>query len=136
MRVTLDTNVYISGFEFRGQSWQLLHMAIDGEIEVAVSEPIVKETLRVLREKFHWDGYRIHDARQQILQLARLVVPLQTLDVVRDDPDDNRIVECAVEAGSQYIVTKDKDLLRLKSYGGIQMIRPADFLNRKQSHGQ
>ena len=105
-------------------------MAVDGDIEVAVSAPIIRETLRVLREKFDWDGYRLNDAKQQILGLARLVEPAQTLDVVQDDPDDNRIVECAVEAGAEYIVTKDKDLLRLGGYGEIKMIRPADFLKR------
>jgi putative PIN family toxin of toxin-antitoxin system len=130
VRVTLDTNVYVSAFEFQGMGRRLLHMAVDGDIEVAVSAPIIRETLRVLREKFGWDGYRLNDAKQQILGLARLVEPVQTLDVVKDDPDDNRIVECAVEAGSAYIVTKDKDLLRMGEYGGIKMIRPADFLKR------
>jgi putative PIN family toxin of toxin-antitoxin system len=130
VRVTLDTNIYVSAFEFQGQDKRLLHMAIDGDIEIAVSEPIIHETLRVLREKFEWDGYRLNDARQQILGLARLVAPTQALDVVKDDTDDNRIVECAVEAGSEYIVTKDKDLLRLGEYGGIKIMRPVDFLQR------
>ena len=130
MRVTLDTNVYVSAFEFQGMGRRLLHMAVDGDIEVAVSSAIIRETLRVLREKFDWDGYRLNDAKQQIIGLARLVEPAQTLDAVKDDPDDNRIVECAVEAGSAYIVTKDKDLLRMGEYGGIKMIRPADFLKR------
>jgi putative PIN family toxin of toxin-antitoxin system len=130
VRVTLDTNVYVSAFEFQGMGRRLLHMAVDGDIEVAVSSAIIRETLRVLREKFDWDGYRLNDAKQQILGLARLVEPAQTLDAVKDDPDDNRIVECAVEAGSAYIVTKDKDLLRMGEYGGIKMIRPADFLKR------
>jgi putative PIN family toxin of toxin-antitoxin system len=130
VRVTLDTNVYVSAFEFQGMARRLLHMALDGDIEIAVSEPIIRETLRVLREKFDWDGYRLNDAKQQILGLAHLVEPEQTLNVVKDDPDDNRIVECAVEAGSEYIVTKDKDLLRLGGYGGIKIIRPADLLKR------
>jgi putative PIN family toxin of toxin-antitoxin system len=130
VRVTLDTNVYVSAFEFQGLGRRLLHMAVDGDIEVAVSTAIIRETLGVLREKFGWDGSRLNDAKQQILGLARLVEPGQTLDVVKDDPDDNRIVECAVEAGSEYVVTKDKDLLRIGEYGGIKMIRPADFLKR------
>jgi putative PIN family toxin of toxin-antitoxin system len=130
VRVTLDTNVYVFAFEFQGMGRRLLHMAVDGDIEVAVSAAIIRETLRVLREKFGWDDYRLNDAKQQILGLARLVEPVQPLNVVKDDPDHNRIVECAVEAGSEYIVTKDKDLMRLGEYGGIKMIRPADFLKR------
>jgi hypothetical protein len=96
-RVTLDTSVYVSAFQFGG-GMRLLHMAINGEI--AVSRPILEEVIRVLREKFHWDGYRLHDTRQQILGFARLVTPKQTLDVVKEDEPDNRILECAAEAGS------------------------------------
>ena len=51
--------------------------------------------------------------------------------MIKEDPPDNRILECAFEAGSEYIVTWDKDLLRLGSYGSIRIIRPADFLRQE-----
>jgi predicted nucleic acid-binding protein len=50
------------------------------------------------------------------------------LDVVKDDPDDNRIVECAVSSGSEYLVTGDKDLLRLRVYDAIRIVKVAEFL--------
>ena len=125
VRVTLDTNVYVSAFQFGGM--RLLLMAVNGDIEVAVSQPIVEEVIRVLRDKFEWDGYRLHDARQQILGLATLVTPKQVLAVVEDEPD-NRILECAGEAGSDFIVSADNDLLRLGSYAGAPIMRVADFL--------
>jgi predicted nucleic acid-binding protein len=49
-----------------------------------------------------------------------------------DDPDDDRILECAVEAGSEFIVTNDKAILRLGEYDGIKMIRAVDFLQLVQ----
>jgi putative PIN family toxin of toxin-antitoxin system len=110
-RVTLDTNIYVSALHFGGM--RLLHMPVNGDIEVAVSEPILDELIRVLREKFQWDGYRLHDARQRVLGLAKFVVPAKTLDVVTEDEPDNRILECAVEAASEFIVTADKDLKQL-----------------------
>ena len=58
------------------------------------------------------------------------------LDVVRDDPDDNRIVECAVEAGSEAIVTHDNDLLRLGSFRGIQIMKVGAFLHRMPGRGR
>ncbi len=125
-RVTLDTNIYVSALHFGGM--RLLHMAVNGDIEVAVSEPILDELIRVLREKFQWDGYRLHDARQRVLGLAKFVAPAKTLDVVTEDEPDNRILECAVEAASEFIVTADKDLLRLRSYAGISIMTAADFL--------
>jgi putative PIN family toxin of toxin-antitoxin system len=129
-RVTLDTNVYVSAFQFGGM--RLLHLAVDGDIEIAVSQSIVEEVIPVLRDKFHWDGYRLHDARQQILGFARLVTPKQTLDVVKEDEPDNRILECAAEAGSDFIISADKDLLRLGSYAGAPIMRAADFPQRQE----
>ena len=51
-RVTLDTNELISAFNFRRKALELIHRAINGEIEIAISEPILQETMRVLRDKF------------------------------------------------------------------------------------
>ncbi len=129
-RVTLDTNVYVSAFQFGGM--RLLHMAVNGDIEIAVSQPILEESIRVLRDKFQWDGYRLQDAKQQILGFARLVSPSKTLDVVKEDEPDNRILECAVEAGSEFIISADKDLLRLGNYAGASIMRAADFLKRRE----
>ena len=129
-RVTLDTNVYVSAFQFGGM--RLLHMAVNGDIEIAVSQAIIEEVIRVLRDKFRWDGYRLQDAKQQILTFARLVTPAQTLDVVKDDEPDNRILECAAEAGSEFIISADQDLLRLGSYAGASIMRAADFLQSQE----
>ena len=49
---------------------------------------------------------------------------------LREDPDDNRILECAVAARSDYIVTEDKDLLRLREYGGARIMTIGNFLNQ------
>ena len=133
-KVTLDTNVYVSAFQFGGM--RLLHMAVNGDIEVAVSQPIVEETIRVLRDKFQWDGYRLQDAKQQILGFARLVTPKQRLDVVKEDESDNRILECALEAGSDFIISADKDLLRLGSYDSIRILKVADFMKFAKRQGQ
>jgi len=55
------------------------------------------------------------------------VVPTQKLDVVKADPDDNKIVECVVEAASEYLVTGDKGILKLGTNGAIQVVTPAQF---------
>ena len=128
--VTLDSNVYISALEFHGIGARLLLMARAGAIRIDTSAAILSETMGVLRDKFGWDGYRLRFGQEALRKLARVVEPTTTIEVA-DDPDDNRILECAVEAGSDFIVTEDKDLLRLGSYGGIPIMRPADFLRRE-----
>jgi len=129
-RVTLDTSVYISALNFGGQPKRLLDMAIAGEVEVAVSEPILAEIERVLRTKFKWEPQEIRETDSLIRSFAKHVEPKQTLNLIESDPDDNCIVECAVESASEAIVTHDKDLLRMKEYQGIKMLKVGEFLRR------
>jgi uncharacterized protein len=66
--------------------------------------------------------------------MAQLVTPHVELDVIKDDPDDDRILECAQASQSDYLVTSDKDLLRLRQYAGTRILMPADFLALTQRH--
>jgi putative PIN family toxin of toxin-antitoxin system len=129
--VTFDTNVYISALNFsRGKPKQLLQLAMDGVVRAAISDAIMQETLRVMREKFHATPEDLQEAQAIIASCTERVVPTEALDVVKDDPDDNRIVECAVASGSDCIVTGDNHLLRLGEYAGIKMVRVGDFLQQ------
>jgi len=128
--VTLDSNIYVSALQYGGAGARLLGIARSGGMRIDTSDAILAETIGVLRDKFRWDGYRLHFAREGLRKLANVVVPSQTLHVA-DDPEDNRVLECAVAAGSDYIVTNDKDLLRLAEYGGIRIIRAVEFLQRR-----
>jgi uncharacterized protein len=98
-----------------------------GRLRIDISDAILDETFGVLRDKFGWEGYRLRFGRIELLKLANRVQPAKTI-CVTDDPDDNRILECAVEAGSDFIISQDNDLLRLGSYAGIRIISAADFL--------
>jgi len=134
-RVTLDTNEYVSALSGGRKALQLLHMAIDGDIEIAISEPIISETIRVLREKFDWPPYDLFDANQRLRRIAKVVEPKKVLAVLADEPD-NRILECSQEAGSEYIITEDKAMLRLKTFGSAKIIRVADYLGQAEGQGR
>jgi putative PIN family toxin of toxin-antitoxin system len=98
-------------------------MALEGAVSMTVSQAIIDETLDVLARKFGATAEDLAEAKAIIQEAARTVTPTVQLDVIKEDPPDNRILECAVTAGSNYIVTGDKDLLRLGSYDAIQIIR-------------
>ena len=134
-RITLDTNEYVSALNGGAKALRVLHMAIDGEIEIAISEPIIAQTIRVPREKFDWPPYDLLAARQRLQKIARIVEPKETLGITEDEPD-NRILECAAEAGSELIVSEDRDLLRLKQYGNVRIIRAADLLALVEGKGK
>lgn len=129
LRATLDTNIYVSALVFQGAPRQLIDLAIDGEVDVAISEPILEETVRVLGVKFGWSREELDMVKDLIMSFARMVTPVQTLNVIKEDPADNRVVECAIESQSEYIVTGDKDLHRLGTYGGSRVVNVKEMLD-------
>ena len=133
IRVVLDTNIFVSALEFGGTPLRLLEKARAGEFEVAISTPIIDEIKRVLREKFGWPESRLEQFERNVSQFTHRVEPTIRLDIVKDDPSDDKFAECAVEAGAEAIITGDQDLLRLGSYEGIKMMTPRDRLQRERT---
>ena len=110
---SLDTSVYIRALHFGGPATVIIGHARTGTIRIDISDAILAETIRVLRDKFQWDCYALQDGRAKLLALGNYVSPTETLHVIREDPADDRILECAAAAKSDFIVSEDKDLLRL-----------------------
>jgi putative PIN family toxin of toxin-antitoxin system len=130
LRVTADTNILVSGLIFLGgKPFQFLDLARAGKIDLVVSDAILAEMEDVLPRKFHFSPGDVVEARRRVAAMSRAVYTAVTVDVIKEDPPDNRILECAVGAGSEYLVTGDKDLLRLKSYSGIRIMTVSDFLD-------
>ena len=103
-----------------------------GAICLLLSPPIVEELVGVLREKFAWSADRLADLADALLSFTYLVVPQLSLSL-SSDPDDNRILECAHEAGADVIVSGDDHLLKLGSFGQIPIMRPRQFLDTLNS---
>jgi putative PIN family toxin of toxin-antitoxin system len=127
-RVTADSNIYISALNFGGKPLQVVELARAGQIELAISNAIITEVSRILHHKFHWKPEDIEEVVQQILGYAKYLQVDYTLDVVPTDADDNRVLECALKAGSDTVVTGDTDLLVMGSFRGIRIEKPSDFL--------
>ena len=137
LRATVDTNVIISGLNFSGNPRRVLEMAEEGLIHVAISDAILDEVERVLkRERFGWPEEEIDKAIRHISRFAEHVEPTQRIDVVKDDPTDNRIIECAAASGSEYLVTGDNHLLKVGQYQGVKIVTPAEFIDIMAQQGR
>jgi predicted nucleic acid-binding protein len=68
-----------------------------------------------------------------VLGFAKHVTPVERLRVVTSDADDDKILECAVAAGSEIVVTGDAHLLSLGDFSGIRIQRVAEFLAEFQA---
>jgi putative PIN family toxin of toxin-antitoxin system len=129
LRITADTNVIISALNFSGNPARILDMAEAGEIRLAISNDILNEVERVLqRPKFGWTQEQVDGAIRGLSAFAEHVEPKQRIDVVKEHPTDNRILECAAASGSEYLVSGDKHLLKVGQYKGVKIVTPADFI--------
>jgi putative PIN family toxin of toxin-antitoxin system len=130
LRVVLDTNVYVSAFNFpEGTLREIWQHARRGAFELLISPAIVNELGRILRERFMWNE---RDIRVRIIELSRIgeiVMPKAIPTAIEDDPADNQILACAIEGRANVIVSGDQHLHRLKEYQGIAIVRSADFLH-------
>ena len=133
--VTADTNVYVSAFAFGGKPLQILEIAAQGLIRLSISDAILQETIRVLGGKFRWEEAALREVDALLRSIAEVVAPTQAVDVVKSDPPDNRVLECAAEAKSDYIVSGDRDLLKLGHFGDTPIVRVQYLPKAVREHG-
>lgn len=133
LKVVFDTNVYISAFlTKKGKAEEAFMLAVQGEVELYSSIPIITEMAGKLRGKFSWDDDSVKRSVKFVAAVANIVKPDDRIDLLKDDPD-NRILECAKHACADIVVTGDRHLLSLKKFEGIRILTIREFLDKHSS---
>lgn len=129
MKVVFDTNILISGMGWSGRERKLLLLAVSEEYELVISDKILKELVGVLqREKFsHLDSKKIFRFLDLLTRVTTVVIPDDHYEIIKEDPDDNMVIDCALEAKAEYIVSGDHHLLDMKEFKGVQIVDSATF---------
>ena len=130
MRVVFDTNIIVSGLNFLGNEYKALNLASQGRFELFLSPYILEELEGVLDRKFNWhpaDSLRTID---RLRNSYNIIEPQLLPEVIRGGHPDNRILECAIEADADYLVTGDKrHLLPLEGQYEIRIVTTSQFLS-------
>jgi putative PIN family toxin of toxin-antitoxin system len=134
MRIVADTNVIVSALVFGGVPRRVLELADSAVCELFYSEAIQVEVRRVLLEKFGWSEAKVDEVLSGLWRMGGLVIPRHKVNAVFDDPDDNRILECALSASAVLVVSGDRHLLRLHKYKSISIVSPREFLETCLGH--
>ncbi|MXZ91321.1 MAG: putative toxin-antitoxin system toxin component, PIN family [Chloroflexi bacterium] len=130
MRVVLDTNVIISALNFPGNERMVLELAQRGRFELFLSWFILGEVAGVLTRKFGWDTERTTQALMALEGAATVIEPPRMAEVIEGGHADNRVLECAVSANADYLVTGDRrHLLPIGEYRGTIIVNAPRFLS-------
>lgn len=134
MIIVLDTNVIISALlSPSGPPAEIItHWEAD-QLEVVTSPPLLSELERVLqyqrvKKYLKRSPDEVAAFIKRLRRVATVVEPQLTLEVIEEDPADNRVLECAVAGGASYIVSGNDHLLKIKKYKEIVILKPAEFL--------
>ena len=132
MKVVFDTNVVASASFWRGTPFDCLVAWAQGRCAAAVSPALLAE-YHETTEELHaeYPERSFVPWAKALAESAALVFPTESARGATLDPDDTMVLECALAAGADYIVSGDKrHLLPLKTFRGIPIVNPADFLRR------
>jgi len=130
LKVVFDTNIFVMAAGMPGgyvDYWLDFAKPPKNKFLLFTSPPILAETQRKLEEVVKFDRLIAVEYIEAIKTIATVVNPKLILDEVPTDPDDNRILECAVEAGADIIISADKDLIHLKTFRGAQIFHPSNL---------
>ena len=129
MKVTVDTNFLISATQWDySVAHKLLNKFILSDVIIFTTQNILDETVEVLERDFEYKKNEAKNVIDKILFFTELIVPKEKIDVIKEDSDDNKVLECAIESSSYYIITYDRHLLKLKEYKRIRIITPEEAL--------
>lgn len=138
-RVVLDSVVLVSAFLTEGLASELLDIC-GKEATLYTAEEILQEIRRVLLEKeyirnrYQYSYADVEIFVSRVRERSVIVRQIPDLRVIERDPGDDMVIACAVAAEADYIVSRDLDLLDMKTYQGIQIISPENFIHFLRSN--
>lgn len=130
MRVVIDTNVFVSSF-FGGTPRKIIDLWKNGDITLCLSRDILDEYVKVLQRIGLQDESELKELLSLFAKGFNTLFTTKTpkIRVVKDDPDDDKFIECALALKAKVIVTGDKSIKALGEYMGIKILTPQEFLN-------
>lgn len=129
MKVVIDTNIFVSSF-FGGKPRKIIALWKDDKITLCLSNAILDEYIDVLRRI----GMKNEDELEELLSLFsrgfNILFTTKTpkIKIIKDDPDDDKFIECAAALKADVVITGDREVLALKQHMGIRILTPQQFL--------
>lgn len=127
--VILDTNVIISSIFWIGNSHKIVNLAIEQKITNFTSSEMLNELAKVLREKFKIPEDKIEEQVALVAKYSQITEPKIKVKTIKEDPSDDKVLECALSCNAEFIISGNNHLLKLGEYKGIKILTPREFLD-------
>lgn len=132
MKVVLDTNIFIAAyFNRKSASAKIINLCIENEHELIFSPRLRKEVELILKNVKAKGEFQ--ERIRSLFMNASRVEPTQKVFVVKEDPDDNKFLECSLEGKVDYLITSDRHLLELGEFARTKICKPTQFLKLQRA---
>jgi putative PIN family toxin of toxin-antitoxin system len=133
MKITVDTNILISAAFWLGNPHRIIKKVEEGELELTLSAEILEEFEEIMgQDKFQLKLENINatvsDVVSKLVEMSEVVGISGRVKAVKADPDDDKVLECAVNGKADFIVSGDRHLLEMKEYRGIRIVTAKEML--------
>lgn len=134
IRAVIDANQFVSALlKPASNSSALLGLAREGKLQLVMSPEIIEEIRAVLLyprlvKRHRRTPEQIELFMNKMLKVAVITHGATELSIIKEDPSDNKYLECAVTGKAEVIISGDRHLTELKSFRAIRIMKPADFL--------
>jgi putative PIN family toxin of toxin-antitoxin system len=135
MKVVIDTNVFVSSF-FGGNPQKIIDLWKKEKMTLCLSKDVLDEYIDVLQRVGLKDENEIEELLSLFAKGFNILFTTKTpkIRAVKDDPDDDKFIECAVALKAEVIITGDKALKVVGEYMGIKILTPNQFLKTHKIH--
>ena len=127
LKVILDTNILISATYWFGNPKYVFDLALAGQIRVFTTQKLLEEYKASIIRDFAETSEGAEEKVKVILSVSGIVEPKEKVFIC-EDKDDNKVIEAALEAKADYIISGDKHLLRLIEFRGIRIVPAQEFI--------
>jgi len=133
MKITVDTNILISAAFWLGNPHRIIKKVEDGKLKLVLSAEILEEFEEILRQdkfrlKLENMNAAISDVVNKLTEMSEVVGISSRIKAVKEDPDDDKVLECAVNGKADFIVSGDRHLLEMREYRGIKIVTAKEML--------
>ena len=130
MKVVLDTNVLLIAVSRKSRFHKIFSSLVDGEYTICITDDILFEYEEILKK--YLDGV-VAESIMEIFENAQNVIWINKYfkwNLITDDPDDNKFVDCAIACGAQFLVSNDKhfNILKKIKFPKVDVVKAEDFL--------
>lgn len=129
MKVVVDTNIFVSSF-FGGSPKKIIDLWRKEKITLCLSHAVIDEYIYVLRRIGLADEAELEELLSLFSRGFNILFTTKTpkIKIIKNDPDDDKFIECAAALKADAVITGDKEVLAVKEYMGIRMLTPKQFL--------